>query len=110
MNMWTTVITSIISCVISFVLGGILALTAAKWKGMMKRERALQEGVRSLLRNQLIDYHDKYLRRGYCPIYVKESARRSYEAYHELNGNGVITKLYQDLMALPETENEEEQT
>lgn len=104
MSIWATLITSIVSCAISFVLGGILALVAARWKGMMKRERALQEGVRSLLRNQLIDYHEKYSERGYCPIYVKESARRSYEAYHDLNGNGVITKLYEDLMDLPESQ------
>ena len=49
-----------------------------------------------------IEYHDKYTERGFCPIYAKEADRRSYEAYHALGGNGVITKLYNDIMALPE--------
>ena len=108
MNVWTLIITSAISCMVSFFLGGLLAFFSAKWKGGLKREKAMQEGVKCLLRGKLIDYHDKYTERGYCPIYVKESARRSYEAYHALGGNGVITKLYDDLMALPESEKEEE--
>lgn len=100
------ILTSAVSCLVSFFLGGALALVAAKWKGMMKREKALKEGVLSLLRNQLIDYHEKYTERGACPIYVKESARHSYAAYHELGGNGVVTKLYEDVMELPERREE----
>ncbi len=95
-------IASLISCVVSAVGGGALTYVWTKWKRNLKRERALEAGVRSLLRNNLIHYHDKYTARGCCPIYVKESARISYEAYHELGGNGVITKLYEDIMALPE--------
>lgn len=100
--MTSVLISSIISCLISTVLGGVLTYLAAKWKKSTKREKALGEGVRSLLRSQLIEYHDKYTGRKYCPIYAKEAARRSYEAYHELGGNGVITKLYEDIMELPE--------
>lgn len=100
--MTATVIAAIVSCCVSFFLGGALTFVSAKLKGAMKREKALQDGVQSLLRNQLIEYHDKYTERGFCPIYAKESARRCYEAYHELGGNGVITKLYNDIMALPE--------
>lgn len=95
-------LTAIISCVVSFFLGGALTFILAKVKGIFKREKALGNGVQVLLRNQLIEYHDKYTDKGFCPIYAKESARRSYEAYHELGGNGVITKLYNDIMQLPE--------
>ncbi len=102
----TIVITAIISCCVSFFLGGILTFIITKVKGVFKREKALGDGVQVLLRNQLIEYHDKYTDKGYCPIYAKESARKSYEAYHELGGNGVITKLYNDIMQLPENPNE----
>ncbi len=100
--MSATVITAIISCSVSFFLTGILGFLLAKIKGTYKREKALADGVQVLLRNQLIEYHDKYTEKKFCPIYAKESARRAYEAYHELGGNGVITKLYDDIMALPE--------
>lgn len=108
MDITAAIVTSIVSCVVSFCLGGVLAMLGAKWKGLFKREKAVQEGVKSLLRNQIIEYHEKYEEKGYCPIYVKESARRSYEAYHELGGNGVVTKLYEDVMALPETDREDD--
>lgn len=106
--MTATIITCIISWAVSFFLGGLASFLMAKYKGAQKREKALSDGVQSLLRNHLIEYHDKYTERGYCPIYAKESARRSYEAYHELGGNGVITKLYNDIMALPEEEPKKE--
>lgn len=102
--MTDTVLTTIVSCLVSSVVGGAIAYLATKRKKSAKREKALEKGVRSLLRNQIIEYHEKYTERRYCPIYVKESARHSYEAYHELGGNGVVTKLYEDLMALPEEE------
>ena len=103
MNLWVVIVTSVVSCLVSFFLGGGLAYAAARCKGGFKREKAMQEGVKCLLRSELIDYHEKYVERGSCPLYVKESTRRIYEAYHELGGNGVITKLYQDLMALAES-------
>lgn len=108
MNLQVTIITSVISCLISFFLGGGLTWSIARLKGGVKREKALEDGLKSLLRGKLIDYHDKYTERGYCPIYAKESARRSYEAYRDLGGNGVITQLYEALMALPVSDKEEE--
>ena len=107
--MSATFIASLISCLVSSLVGGAVTFLVTRWKGVAKRENALREGVMSLLRNQLIEYHDRYTRRGYCPIYAKESARRSYEAYHELGGNGVVTKLYEDIMALPEEEEKREE-
>lgn len=96
-----TVITAVVSCVVSFFLGGALAFLASKARGVFKREKALGDGLQSLLRSQLIDYHDKYVQRGYCPVYVKEVVTHSYESYHELGGNGVITGIYEELMKLP---------
>lgn len=95
-------LSSVISCTVSSVIGGLVTYLVTKWKKGAKREKALSEGVLSLLRNQLVEYHDKYTGRGFCPLYAKESARHSYEAYHALGGNGVVTKLYEDLMELPE--------
>lgn len=100
--METAIVTAIVSCVVSAVLGGILTFVVTRIKGLFKREKAVENGIQVLLRNQLIEYHDKYTEKGYCPIYAKENARRSYDAYHELGGNGVITKLFNDIMQLPE--------
>lgn len=104
--MTTVIVTAIISCCVSFFLGGVLTFLVARVKGLFNREKALTDGVRSLLRNKIIEYHEKYTRQGFCPIYAKEAARSNYEAYHALGGNGVITKLFNDIMALPESKKE----
>ncbi len=97
MDVLTMVLTSMVSCLVS----GAVAFVLARFKGGLKRERALMEGVKNLLKGKLIDYYEKYTEKGVCPIYVKEAARKSYEAYHALGGNGVITKIFEELMELP---------
>ena len=57
--MTATLITCIISWAVSFFFRRPrLFLLSPSTKGMQKREKALQDGVQSLLRNQLIEYHD----------------------------------------------------
>ena len=41
------------------------------------------------------------LERGEIPIYAQENVQAMYEAYHELGGNGTVTKLVREIMALP---------
>ena len=65
-------------------------------------EDAQTQGMRSILRGEIIRSHEKYTERGYCPIYAKEALQSQYDAYHQLGGNGVITKLFHDVMELPE--------
>lgn len=108
MSVAMEIVTSVASCLGSSALGGLVTYLATRRKRLAAREKALEEGVLSLLRNTLIEYHDKYTARGFCPIYAKESARKSYEAYHELGGNGIVTKLYEDIMGLPESDKEAE--
>lgn len=63
---------------------------------------ATRKGVRALLRADIIRLHNKYHDDlGYCPIFVKEALEDEYQQYHALRGNGVGTKLYNELMNLP---------
>lgn len=50
-----------------------------------------------LLRVQLIEYHAKYMRLGYIPFYAYQNFCEMYEAYHELGGNGMVTKMKQEI-------------
>lgn len=58
-------------------------------------------GVQALLRDRIIAIHDKYMEKGYCPVYIKENVTRLYEPYHSLGGNDVATTMVEDLLALP---------
>lgn len=50
-------------------------------------------GTMLLLRVQLIEYHDKYVEKGAIPSYAYENFVEMYDCYHELGGNGMVTKM-----------------
>ena len=48
----------------------------------------------------LIEYHDKYMRIGEIPSYAYENFNEMYDAYHKLGGNGMVTKMKQEIEEL----------
>ena len=59
-----------------------------------KRDRdANSKGTMLLLRVQLIEYHDKYMRLGEIPSYAYENFNEMYDAYQKLGGKGRVTKM-----------------
>ena len=94
-------IETIIKWAVPFVCGGVLTWAVTYIKLRKKRDSALESGVQCLLRAEIIRNHDKYIDKGYCPIYAKEALKRAYAAYHNLGGNDVATQLYHQVMELP---------
>lgn len=96
----------ILKWAIPFILSTGASAAIAYTRGVHKRatdhERAMEDGLQSLLRAEIIRANDKYMGQGYCPVYAKEALKRAYQAYHTLGGNDVATKLYEDVMKLPE--------
>ena len=95
------IIETIIKWAVPFVCGGAVTWAITYLKLRKKRDSALESGVQCLLRAEIIRNHDKYIDKGYCPIYAKEALKRAYAAYHNLGGNDVATGLYNEVMALP---------
>lgn len=63
-----------------------------------KRDRdANSKGTMLLLRVQLIEYHSKYTKIGDIPSYAYQNFCEMYDAYHELGGNGMVTKMKQEI-------------
>ena len=71
---------------------------------LLKRQKkdrdANSKGTMLLLRVQLIEYHDKYIRLGEIPSYAYSNFCEMYQAYHSLGGNGMITKMYNEIEEL----------
>jgi len=66
-----------------------------------KKDRdANTKGTMLLLRVQLIEYHDRYMTLGAIPSYAYENFCEMYEAYHKLGGNGMITKMKEEIEEL----------
>ena len=65
-----------------------------------KDRNANSKGTMLLLRVQLIEYHDKYMALGEITSYAYDNFIEMYKAYHELGGNGMVTKMYEEIREL----------
>lgn len=66
-----------------------------------KKERdANSRGTMLLLRVQLIEYHDKYTQQGEIPSYAYENFEEMFKAYRQLGGNGMVTKMHEEIQEL----------
>lgn len=75
------------------ILGYIIWLL----KNQKKDRDANSKGTMLLLRVQLIEYHDRYMLQGDIPSYAYENFMEMYDAYHDLGGNGMITKMKKEI-------------
>lgn len=79
--------------VLPILLGYIVWLL----KRQKKDRDANSKGTMLLLRVQLIEYHSKYTALGTIPSYAYQNYCEMYNAYHELGGNGMVTKMKQEI-------------
>lgn len=74
-------------------LGYIIAILQKQ----KKTREANSKGTMLILRVHLIEYHAKYMEAGEIPSYAYQNFVEMYEAYHALGGNGMITKMYEEI-------------
>lgn len=82
------------------ILTSFLGYVVWLLKQQKKDRDANSKGTMLLLRVQLIEYHDKYVAHGEIPSYAYDNFVEMYEAYHALGGNGMVTKMYNEIQAL----------
>lgn len=90
------ILTQTYTIALPVVLGYIVRLL----QNQKKDRDANTKGTMLLLRVQLIEYHDKYMKLGEIPSYAYENFEEMYEAYHKLGGNGMITKMKEEIEEL----------
>lgn len=66
-------------------------------KQQTKARDANAEGTRALLMIKIVEYHDQYCKIGKIPSYVYQNIEILYNAYHKLGGNGMITKMKEEI-------------
>lgn len=86
---------------VPFLCGGIFGAVVL-WFVVL---RAFRDGLQCLLRAEIIRQNEKWIDRGYCPVWAKQALSRAYKAYHALKGNDVATELYHEVIELPEKPN-----
>jgi hypothetical protein len=85
------------SIALPIVLTTLMGYIVWLLKKQKKDRDANSKGTMLLLRVQLIEYHDKYTILGSIPSYAYENFCEMYKAYHELGGNGMITKMKEEI-------------
>lgn len=92
---------SIITSVLAFILQNLVRenqrLRDERRETREIRQKAIGDGVLSLLRIQLIEYHDKYMTEEDIPSYVYENWDEMYSAYEALGGNGMVKRMKDDV-------------
>lgn len=94
---------------VQWLFAGISAALALAYRSIAKRleeeqkkNKAIADGVQSLLRESIVENYNRYSDKGFCPIYAKESIKRVYQAYSNLGGNDVAHELYQKILRMSE--------
>ena len=100
---WTQWLFAAISAGLALAYRGI----AARLKEEQAKNKAIADGVQSLLRESIVENYNRYSDKGFCPIYAKESIKRVYQAYSNLGGNDVAHELYQKILRMPEEKGDE---
>lgn len=100
------VITQVVVYVATAVLAWLVGKVTAAGKADKQEREALYDGVRALLRSELMRTHHQAMRDGFASTTDKEVMQRTYDAYHRLNGNGIATSLYREMMELPTREHD----
>lgn len=92
----TQLLVAILTVVVTPLMGYIVWLL----KEQKKDRNAQEKGIMLLLRVQLIEYHDKYMRKGKIPTYAFQNFEDMYQCYHELGGNSMAEKMHEEINEL----------
>ena len=96
-----TGIVSVVAAILAFVLQNVIQEN--RW---LKQEKsfeekatfgALKDGLKCLLRSQLMEYHNKYVEAKHISATDYENWMQMYTSYNELGGNGMITHMADDI-------------
>ena len=108
-DFWSDLLSKVVWAVLCFICG----LLSTQLKKLRAREKAreksltadiaiIKDALRHTLRAVLISDYDKYVSRGWCSALEKQEYQASYETYHALNGNGVVTHKDETVLELPD--------
>lgn len=90
------------------LFGAISALLLGLWQALARRMKktkeeqdAIKAGLQALLRAQMISDYDRYLEKGFAPIYARDNFQNCYNQYEKLGENGVIEDIHNKFLQLP---------
>ena len=83
------------------LFGAIIAVLTARYRNLVKKNKAIEDGVVALLHDRLYQACNHFIAKGYIDTSGLKNLEYLYKAYHALGGNGTGTELYNRAKALP---------
>lgn len=99
--MEVNVLQIILNYIVPLALGTLIGFLSTKLKTQKKKDKAIEEGVQALLRNELVRRYREYETKQEMSILDKENVEAMFKQYENLGGNGTVKKMYEDLLELP---------
>lgn len=91
----------LLNYLVPLILGTILGFLSTKLKNHNKKDKAIEEGLVALLRNELVRRYREYETKQEISILDKENIEDMFIQYEKLGGNGTVKKMYTELLNLP---------
>lgn len=88
---------SVVSGSLIFLIENLIKENQQLKNAKKDSEKAVSDGVMTLLKIQLIEYHDRYMKDGKIPSYVYDNFDEMYSAYEALGGNGMVKHMKDDI-------------
>ena len=82
-------------------VGIALRQISKNMKKEKERSKAIEDGVRDILRINILDTYDKCKTEGRITVSRKDAIDSAYNSYHALGGNGTITQVHNEIMEMP---------
>ena len=92
---------TIIEFIVSPVVAAFMRYVVFALKEQRKQTNAQNRGTMILLRDKIIEDHDKYvIEQKPMPSYAYENFCETYEAYKALGGNGMAEKMFAEMQGI----------
>ena len=102
--MWDFVVKYWVEFVFGIIVAGLTggyARISKRLKEEKVRNQAIENGVRDILRMQILDTYERCKSAGNITVSRKDAIDSAYRSYHALGGNGTITQVHNELMSMP---------
>ena len=81
-------------------IGIILRRISKKLESERQRNEAIENGVKDILRIQILDTYEKCKPAGVISVARKDAIISAYCSYHALGGNGTITQVHNEILEM----------
>lgn len=82
-------------------IGLVQRRLSKRMKEERKRNEAIENGVRDMLRLTILDNYERCKQAGIISVARKDAVDSAYQSYHALGGNGTITRVHEEIMEMP---------